>query len=89
MDETYMLETVCEWLAQAEVEENYATGARLEELRSFIERAIRVLDLIGQAELVKDGSGLSGSVKTEFEALRKRAERLGLVRGSSFHAVPQ
>jgi hypothetical protein len=77
-----MLETICQWLTQAEIEENYAAGARREELHSFIEHAVRVLDLLGQSELVKDTSGFSDSIKTEFEALKKRAARLGLVQGS-------
>jgi hypothetical protein len=38
--------------------------------------------LLGQSELVKDASSFSDHIKTEFEALKKRAARLGLVRES-------
>jgi hypothetical protein len=82
MDETQMVEAICQWLTQAEIQENYATGVQREELHAFIEHAIRVLDLLGQSELVKDASSLSDLVKAEFEALRKRAVRLGLAQES-------
>jgi hypothetical protein len=82
VDETQMVETICQWLTQAEIQENYATGAQREEMHAFIEHAVRVLDLLGQAELVKDASGLSASIEAEFEALRKRAVRLGLAQES-------
>jgi hypothetical protein len=82
MDETQMLDTICEWLTKAEIQENYATGVQREELHAFVEHATRVLDLVGQSELVKDASSFSDHIKTEFEALKKRAARLGLVQES-------
>jgi len=82
VDETQMVETICQWLTQAEIQENYATGAQREEMHAFIEHAVRVLDLLGQSELMKDASSFSDRIKTEFEALKKRAERLGLVQES-------
>jgi len=79
MDETQMAEVICQWLTQAEIQENYATGIQREELHAFIEHAVRVLDLLGQAELMK---GASTSIEAEFEALKKRAVRLGLAQES-------
>lgn len=82
MDETQMAEMISQWLLQAEVLENYASGIQREELHAFIEHAVKVLDLLGQAELMKDASSFSDSINTEFEALRKQAVRLGLVQDS-------
>jgi hypothetical protein len=82
MDETQMAEVITYWLTQAEILENYASGIQREELHAFVEHAVKVLDLLGQAELVKDASGLSASIEAEFEALKKRAVRLGLAQGS-------
>jgi hypothetical protein len=82
MGETQMTEVITYWLTQAEILENYASGAQREELHAFIEHAVKVLDLLGQAELVKDASGLSASIQAEFEALKKRAVRLGLAQES-------
>ena len=82
MDEIQMAEIICQWLTQAEIQENYATGIQREELHAFIEHAIRVLDLLGQAELMKGASSSSTSIEAEFEALKKRAVRLGLVQES-------
>jgi hypothetical protein len=82
MDETQMAEVITHWLTQAEILENYASGTQREELHAFIEHAVKVLDLLGQAELVKDASSFSGSIEAEFEALKKRAVRLGLAQGS-------
>jgi hypothetical protein len=82
MGETQMAERISQWLMEAEVLENYASGIQREELHAFIEHAVRVLDLLGQAELVKDASSFSDSIKTECEALRERAVRLGLAQES-------
>ena len=82
MDETQMAEVICQWLTQAEIQENYATGIKREELHAFIEHAVRVLDLLGQAELMKGASGSSTSIEAEFEALKKQAVKLGLAQES-------
>jgi hypothetical protein len=82
MDKDQMLETICQWLTEAEIRESEAIGAQLQELHAFIEHAIQVIDLIGQAELVTDAPSLSGRINAEFEALRKQAIRLGLAQES-------
>jgi hypothetical protein len=82
MDEAQMSEVITQWLMHAEVLENYASGIQREELHAFIEHAVKVLDLLGQAELVKDNSNFSDVINNEFEALKRRAVRLGLVQGS-------
>jgi hypothetical protein len=82
MNEARLSEVITQWLMQVEVLENYASGAQREELHAFIEHAVKVLDLLGQAELVKDNPNLSGIINSEFEALKKRAVRLGLVQES-------
>jgi hypothetical protein len=82
MDKDQMLETICQWLTEAEIRESEAIGAQLQELHAFIEHAIQVIDLIGQTELVMDASSLSGRINAEFEALRKQAIRLGLAQES-------
>jgi hypothetical protein len=82
MDKDQMLETICQWLMRAEIRESEVVGAQRQELHTFIEHAIRVLDLLGQAELVKDASSFSDRINTEFEALRKQAVRLGLAQES-------
>jgi hypothetical protein len=82
MDEAQMSEIITQWLMHAEVLEGYTSGAQREEMHAFIEHAIKVLDLLGQAELVKDNPNLSGIINSEFEALKRRAIRLGLAQGS-------
>jgi hypothetical protein len=82
MNKDQMLETICEWLMRAEIRESEVFGAQRQELHTFIEHATRVLDLLGQAELVKDASILSDRINAEFETLRKQAARLGLVQES-------
>ncbi len=82
MDKDQMLETICQWLMQAEIREGEVVGAQRQELHAFIEHATRVIDLLGQAELVKDPSSLSAHINTEFETLRKQAVRLGLAQES-------
>jgi len=82
MDKDQMLETICQWLMQAEIREGEVVGVQRQELHAFTEHAIRVLDLLGQAELAKDASSFSDHIKAEFEALRKQAVRLGLAQES-------
>jgi hypothetical protein len=82
MNKEQMLEAICQWLTQAEIREGEVTGAQRQQLHAFIESAIHLLDLIGQAELVEKASSLSGRINAEFEALRKEAVRLGLVQES-------
>jgi hypothetical protein len=82
MDKDQVLETICQWLMRAEIREGEVVGAQRQELHTFIEHATRVLDLLGQAELVKDASSFSDRINTEFEALGKQAVRLGLAQES-------
>ena len=82
MNKDQMLEAICQWLMRAEIREGEVVGAQRQELHAFIEHATRVLDLVGQAELVKDASGLFDRINAEFEALREQAVRLGLAQES-------
>ena len=77
MDLMQRAEVITTWLMQVEGQES-VEGAQREEIRAFIEHAIRVLDLLGQAELSPADPNLAASIESEFEALKKRAARLGL-----------
>jgi hypothetical protein len=81
MDLMQKAEVITTWLMQVEGQES-VEGAQREEIRAFMEHAIRVLDLLGQAEFSPADPNLAASIESEFAALKKRAARLGLAQGS-------